>query len=143
VTVPPRTPSWGEIEEFCRIDGWQRARETDHRHYEKLLSGDHPDNPLQTHVSHDSDGTMSQDRFSLILRTQLKISRREFWEALQTGEPVDRPVPEEEPTPPVHEAWVVMVLRRELRLSDEEIAALSPAEAAQRVHELWSRPRAE
>jgi hypothetical protein len=141
MTIPPRTPTWAEIEEFCRIDGWEMVRETDHRHYEKLLGEDHPDNPLQTHVSHDGGGTMSQDRFSLILRTQLKVSRREFWEALESGNAVDRPVPEEEPPPPMHEAWVLQVLRHDLRLSDEEIADLSVEEGKRRVHEHWSTPK--
>lgn len=141
MTIPPRTPTWAEIEDFCRIDGWEMARETDHRHYQKLLDGDHPGNPLETHVSHDSGGTMSQDRWSFILRTQLKVSRREFWEALQTGDPVDRPVPEEEPAPPTHEAWVLRVLRHELHLGDEEIAASSPEEGVHRVQEHWSRQK--
>ena len=82
---------------------------------------------------------MSQARFSLILRSQLKISRREFWEALQTGERVGRPVPVDEPAPPMHEAWVLRVLRHELHLSNDEIAALSPEQGIRRVQGNWSR----
>jgi hypothetical protein len=141
MTVPPRTPTWGEIEAFCQADGWEVVRETDHRHYEKELDEGHPDYPLQTRVSHDSRGTMSQGRFGAILRTQLKVSRREFWEVVRSGEPAERPVPVAEPAQPMHEAWILRVLRHELHLSDDEIAALSPEEGQRRVQEHWSRPR--
>lgn len=140
MTTPPRTPSWAEIERFLRIDGWEVVRETDHRHFEQALdSGE----VLETHTSFDGGGTMSQDRFSWILRVQLKISRRQFWQGLQGGEPVTRPSPEQEPAPPAHEPWILRVLKQDLHLSDEEIASLSVEDAKQRVHDHWSRPKPE
>src|SRR6188472_1031507 len=88
VTNPPRTPTWAEIEEFCGIDGWTLVRETDHAFFQKVLpSGE----VLETHRSFSSNKTMSQGRFGVILRTQLRVTRTEFWHALQTGEPVERP----------------------------------------------------
>jgi hypothetical protein len=135
MSVPPRPPLWAEIEEFCTVDDWREVRVTGHRYFEKVLdSGE----VLQTHTSLDRQGTMSQSRFSLILRTQLRVSRREFWTALETGDPVARPVPDEEPQPPSHEAWVLRVLQHELHLSAAEIARLSVDEGIQRVHEHWS-----
>jgi hypothetical protein len=48
---------------------------------------------LQTDISHDRSSTISAGLFGMILREQLEVSRTEFWEAIRTGEPVDRPVP--------------------------------------------------
>lgn len=137
MSVPPRTPTWREIEQFCRIDGWRLIRETDHRFYQKLLpSGE----VLETHSSFASSGTMSQGRFSAILRTQLRVTREEFWKALRTGQPVERPAPVEE-TRSGHKLYVVRVLKHDLGMTEEEIARLSVEEAEHLVHEHWSRPR--
>ena len=108
MTIPGRTPSWDEIERFCRIDGWAHERSTAHVFWQKVLpSGE----VLETHVSFASDKSMSPGRFGSILRTQLKVTKVEFWRALQTGEPVARPA-ELEDVVPGHEAWVVLGLKK-------------------------------
>lgn len=139
-------PTWGEIVEFLRIDGWREippgARggwQSDHVFFEKLL----PDGRLlRTHVSHSTHKRPSPGRFGAILCDQLEVSRREFWQALRSREAVDRPVPAVEgPVAREHDAWVVDVLANQLHLTAKEIEALSEDKARERVLEFWSRPR--
>jgi len=143
MTAP--APTWGEIEAFVKIDGWRSlsGRERGgprkrHAFWEKVL----PDGRvLQTHVSHSADKRPGARAFSLILSTQLEVSREAFREALQSGEPVDRPVPVEKDEAIEHEAWVVEVLANNLHMPADEIQELSVEEAKQRVKDYWSRPR--
>jgi hypothetical protein len=130
-----RTPTWGEIERFCRIDGWQETRRTGHVFFEKTLADG---TVLRTHRSFAGGKTMSAGRFKAILRNQLRVSEEDFWRALEAGEPVARPskLLEAEPGLPAH---LVRVLKIELRLSETEIAELTPAEAERLVHEHWSK----
>lgn len=132
-----RTPTWGEIERFCRADGWREARSTDHVFFEKTL-GD--GTVLRRHRSFASGKTMSPGRFKAILGTQLQVSEEDFWRAIETGKPVTRPS-----RPPATEAalpaYAARVLKDELHLSEDEIARLTSAEAERLVHEHWSRPR--
>ncbi len=77
-----KTPTWGEIERFCRLDGWREARRSGHVFFEKVL----PDGAvLQTHRSLSKRKTMSPGRFKAILRYQLKVSEEEFWRVLESG----------------------------------------------------------
>lgn len=82
-----RTPTWAEVETFCRIDGWSEIRRTSHVHYEKVLAGGVV---LRTHRSFASRKTMSPGRFKAVLRYQLRVTEAQFWEALDSGQPVDR-----------------------------------------------------
>lgn len=82
-----RTPTWAQIERFCRIDGWREVRRSGHVFYEKVL----PDGSmLRTHRSFSSRKTMSTGRFKAILRYQLRVTEQQFWQALDTRRPVDR-----------------------------------------------------
>jgi hypothetical protein len=132
-----KTPSWGQIERFCRIDGWREVRSTDHVFFEKALADG---TVLRTHRSFASKKTMSPGRFKAILRNQLQVSVDDFWNALETAKPVDRPSapPEEGPTLP---AYLVRVLEGDLHLPREEIAKLSAAEARRLVEKHWSSER--
>lgn len=131
MSVPGRTPSWDEIERFCRIDGWTHVRSTDHEFWQRVLpSGE----VSETHTSFASRKTMSQGRFAAILRSQLQVSRREFWNALQTGQAVERPSAEIEEGPRAHEAWVVIGLKHH-GVVDDGIAGLSREEAVALLHE--------
>lgn len=141
MTAP--APTWGEVERFLQIDGWRKLGSEErggprsgHLFYEKLLDDGRL---LQTHVSRSRAKRPSPGRFSGILREQLEISRDEFWRALQSGEPVERPAPAEEDQPVEHEAWVVDVLANQLHKSAEELAELSVEEARQRVWDHWGR----
>ncbi|TMK78528.1 MAG: type II toxin-antitoxin system HicA family toxin [Actinobacteria bacterium] len=129
-----RTPTWGEIERFCRIDGWRELRRTDHVFFEKVLADG---TVLRTHRSFSGGKTISPGRFKAILRNQLQVSEGDFWAALKNEEPAARPSEppaEEAPIP----AYLVRVLKGELHLSEDEIAALSSEEAKRRVDDHWS-----
>lgn len=82
-----RTPTWAQVERFCKIDGWREVRRTGHIHFEKVLTDG---TVLRTHRSLASRKTMSPGRFRAILRYQLHISEEEFWKALEAGKTVDR-----------------------------------------------------
>ncbi len=95
---------------------------------------------MQTHISHSLDNRPGARAFALILQTQIQVSRKDFWNALASREPVDRPV--ELGAPVVeHAAWVVEVLATKLHMSADEIGALSEAEAIQLVNDYYSRPK--
>jgi hypothetical protein len=82
-----RTPTWGQIEQFCRIDGWREVRRTGHVHYEKLLADG---TVLRTHRSFSSRKSMSPGRFKAVLRHQLCVTEEQFWSVLETGNPIQR-----------------------------------------------------
>jgi hypothetical protein len=70
-----KTPTWGEVERYCRLDGWHEKRRSGHIFFEKVL----PDGTvLQTHRSLSGRKTMSPGRFKAILRYQLKTTEAEF-----------------------------------------------------------------
>ena len=142
--MTPTSPTWDDIHEFLDADGWRRIDSSArgggrgrHVFYEKTLDDGRV---LQTHLSHSGQETMSAGRFSGILRHQLEVSREEFWQCIRLRKPVTRPVEVDE-GPVEHEAWVVAVLVEELRMTPEELEALSPEEAQRLVGELWSKPR--
>jgi len=139
--VTAAAPSWGEIEEFLKIDGWRQlpsAGRSSHVFFEKVLDDGRV---LQTHVSHSRDKRPSPGRFSVMLREQIEISREQFWTALTSGEAVDRPAAAEAEHPVEHEAWVVAVLAGQLHMSAGEIEVLDHDAARQLVYDFWARPR--
>lgn len=133
-----KTPTWAEIEEFCRKDGWKELRESDHRFFQKVL-GDAT--VLETHTSFAPGKTMRPGRFKAILRDQLKVDDDQFWEVLRTGKPAHRPAPLSAAPQVRHPAHVVRVLKQELHKTEEEIAQLSPDGARRLVEAHWSRRR--
>jgi hypothetical protein len=140
--VTPASPTWSDVESFLKADGWIRVtasarggRRQRHIFFEKELQDGRV---LQTHISHDRAGTMSAGRFSLILREQLEVSREAFWQAVRTGEPVERPVDADDGGVVEHESWVMAVLVGKLHLSADEIEKLSREEAIRMVQDHWS-----
>ncbi len=139
------SPTRGDVEDFLKVDNWTRiparqrgGRRQQHIFFEKILADGRQ---LQTHISHDRSSTFSAGRFSFVLRDQLEVSRDQFWEAIRTGEPVERPVPVDEEAPVEHPLYIVRVLAGELHLSPAEIGELSPEDAVRIVEQHWSRPR--
>jgi hypothetical protein len=141
--VTPTSPSWGDVERFLGADGWRQipagergSSRQSHIFFEKELPGDRL---LQTHISHDRSSTISPGRFSTILREQLEVSKAEFWEAVRSGKPVERPVEVDDESVVEHEPWVIAVLTGELHMTAEEIAQLTEQTAIDLVHKHWSR----
>lgn len=143
--MTPASPSWSDVERFLGADGWRQipagergGRRQSHIFFEKEL----PDGRLlQTHISHDRSSTISPGRFGTILREQLEVSRAEFWEAIRSGKPVERPVETDGEEVVEHESWVIAVLAGELHMTPEEITKLTEQAAIDLVHEHWSRGR--
>jgi hypothetical protein len=143
--VTPKSPSWADIERFLGADRWRQipagergGSRQSHIFFDKEL----PDGRLlQTHISHDRSSTVSPGRFSAILREQLEVSRAEFWEAIRSDEPVERPVEMDGEEVVEHEPWVIEVLGGELHMTAEEIEELTEQEAVDLVHRHWSRRR--
>jgi hypothetical protein len=135
VTDSYPTPTWGDIDAFCKADEWDEVRETDHVHWEKALpSGE----VLKTHRSLAAKKTIGPNVFGVILREQLKVSRDEFWRAINTGEPVARPVEPEE-APPQYPAYVVIGLQK-YGYSLAQTHELTPEQAEALLVEKWSSP---
>lgn len=133
--MPGRSATWAEIESFLDADEWTPNRKTGHDFYEKLLpNGD----LLRTHVSRAGNKSMSPGRFRAILRNQLKVGEREFWDAVRSGRPVVRPA-DVDAGPPEHPAWVVRVLTADLHLTASDIDRLSIDDARRLVNEFRSR----
>lgn len=129
------TPTWGDIDRFCKADEWESRETTDHVRWEKVLpTGEF----LATHRSLAASKTIKPGVFGTILRTQLKVSREEFWRAIDTGKPVDRPV-ELEPQVPVYPAWLLVELRK-YGVYEDEIRTMTPAEAEELLWKKRSSP---
>lgn len=143
--MTPTSPSWADVERFLAADGWRRiaagergGRRQSHIFFEKEL----PDGRLlQTHISHDRSRKISPGRFGTILREQLEASRAEFWEAIRSGKPIERPVEMDDEEPVEHESWVIAVLAGELHMKPEEIEELTEQAAIDLAHKHWSRQR--
>lgn len=142
--MTPAVPTWGEIKQFLNIDGWRETKgherggsRSRHIFWEKdLPSGE----TLQTHISHSLAKRPGARAFALMLQTQIKVSRNDFWNGLATGDPVDRPVEPDEAVVE-HPAWVVEVLATKLYMSPNKIEALSAEEALRLVNDYYSRPK--
>jgi hypothetical protein len=96
-------PSFGDIERFCRIDGWQQqtgigGSRQRHIRYEKTRADELA---LRTQISHDRSSAPSPGGWKAILRNQLKVTEEQFWEALRSARAVNRtpPPPPPEPIP--------------------------------------------
>ena len=134
------TPTRADHDRFCQIEGWQRVRDargrkgTHHITYELEL----PDGQvLRTRVSHPPDRTdYGRSLFAHILRDQLGVSEDAFWACVKAGEPPDRGrVIERADSIP---AEVVRLLIARVGLTESAIAAMSRAEAVERLNRHWT-----
>ena len=123
-----RTPSWDELREFLRVDGWTADRSTAHDFFEKAL----PDGEiLRTHASRSGLKTISPGRFKAILSDQLHLGEAEFWEVLRSRTPARRPSRAPEPAPASLPLWIAAALERELGLDrTRSQGSMSPEHAA-------------
>lgn len=133
-----RTPSYDEVREFLRADGWMVSRKTGHESCEKVLPNGEV---LETRASWSGKKTMSPGRFRVILADQLKVTQQQLWKVVRTGKPATRPSPTVEPGPPSLPKWLDQALRREFGLGDVELADLTEEQAGDALNEARSRPR--
>jgi hypothetical protein len=98
-----KTPSYDEIREFLKADGWIITRKTGHESHTKVLPNGEI---LETRASWSGQKTMSPGRFKAILLDQLKVDQQQFWDVLRTGKPAVRPAPAVEPEPLSIPKWL-------------------------------------
>jgi hypothetical protein len=137
-----RLPSTADLHRFCEVDEWKvkktaRGKEAgDHTPYTKTLANG---TVLRTKVSHGSKGIGDPDLFLHILRSQLLVSAKQFWDAVDHGTKPQRPGIEPE-TPP-KEAIPFDLARNLLTkvgVSQAELALMSKEQAVARWHEYLS-----
>lgn len=133
-----KTPSYDEIREFLKADGWIITRKTGHEFHRKVLPNGEI---LETRASWSGQKTMSPGRFKAILLDQLKVDQQQFWDVLRTGKPAVRPAPAVEPEPRSIPKWLDQALRRELGFGDDDFAGLTEHAAQALLDEGRSRPR--
>lgn len=121
-------PTKEELTRFCKIDGWDEVKTTDHHRYKKTLdSGE----ILRTRVSL-GRGSACDDPalWSRIWRFQLGLeSEDEFWDTLRSGEPPERGTPSPEPQEPSMPTWLVDYLIHRMGRAEEEVLEMSEENA--------------
>lgn len=136
-------PTRQDHERFCLTEGWHRVRDargrtgTHHVTYELDL----PDGRiLRTRISHPVNcGGYGRSLWAHILRDQLQVSEEEFWACAKNGAKPDRGTPN--PPPDTVPAEVVHLLITRVRLSEDEVQAMSRDEAIIRLHHFWTEGR--
>jgi hypothetical protein len=135
--VTPNSPSFDQIEQFLKADRWTEVTGRPghgHRVFEKVLADSEV---LTTHISHSGKKGPGPGRFGEILREQLRTNRRDFWRAIEAGEPVPRPAAVESPVP-APEAWQVDVLLRQVGLDRDALEGMTAERAQQIIEQHWA-----
>jgi hypothetical protein len=137
--VTPNAPSFDQIEQFLKADRWTEVsgrpgHGAGHRVFEKVLAGGEV---LTTHISHAGKKGPGPGRFGEMLREQFRTNRKDFWKAIETGEPVPRPAPVETPVS-APEAWQVNVLLRQIGIEPEALKGMSAERAQQLIEAHWA-----
>lgn len=141
-----RHPSWNDIRRFCEVDGWdevhreRRARRGDHDRFRKVL----PDGRiLRTRASHGNAEIGDPGLVNEIIRRQLQVTREEFWDAVDDGNPPERAPSGQtraQDEKPAHDLpdWLAVHLTAAVGLPTEEVASMTPKAAMDRYLQ-WCR----
>ena len=134
------TPTRQNHQRFCEVEGWTQVRSASgragrhHLTYE-LTIGD--GRILRTRISHPPNRSdIGRGMFAHILRDQLQVSEEGFWACVNDGTAPDRggrPSPDREPLP----AELVHLLTVKARFSDDEVRAMTKAEAIEAAQRYW------
>jgi hypothetical protein len=136
-------PKFSDIRRFCQIDGWEEkegasGKRGDHFRYRKVLEDGRI---LRTKTSHSDDEIGDPGLWRRIWRDQLGLeSEDQFWEALASGNPVDRAESTPTPAGPSLPGWLVDSLIRKVGIAPEEVARMTEQEARDRLNEFYSQP---
>jgi hypothetical protein len=149
-------PTKKQMKDFCSVDGWEprgkpkqtgaggaKRKTGDHLRYRKILDDG---TVLNTRVSHGSGGESAFDDPRLwkdVWSRQLGLdSEDQFWEALRTGDPVQRggPAASTQPDGPSKPSWLVDWLIHRVGLDEADVLAMSEDEAMARYHESIAPP---
>lgn len=136
-------PTRQDHDKFCATEGWTAVRDargrtgTHHVTYELHL----PDGRvLRTRISHPPDRTTyGASIWRHILRDQLDVSDDEFWACARDGIRPDRGLPEA-PSAALPADLVFLLISR-VGLAESEVAAMTKAEAVERLDLYWADGR--
>jgi hypothetical protein len=133
-------PTRADHDKFCRAEGWTPVRDatgstgTHHITYELVL----PDGRiLRTRISHPPNRTnYGAGMWAHILRDQLDVDEATFWAAVRDGVKSARSTPAvpAESLP----AELAFLLVDRVGISRAEIAAMTKAEAIERLNRYWT-----
>lgn len=127
----------------CRTEGWVRVRDARGRsgtHHVTYEFGVPDGRILRTRISHPVDRSdYGPGLWTHILRDQLDVSEQEFWSCVADRTPPDRGQPDvpAEALP----ADLVHLLTTRVGLAEREVAAMSRAEAIERLQRYWTEGR--
>ncbi len=131
-----------EHERFCEVEGWDQVRSArgrltgHHATYELAL----PDGRiLRTRISRPIDATVyGVSLWDHILKDQLSVTEDEFWACAKDGRR-----PERSPAPAEPEnalpLGLVVALKRELGLSEDELKTITKDDAVARLNDHWAK----
>lgn len=133
-------PTRADHQKLCTTEGWVQVRNTrdstgHHVTYELALDDGRI---LRTRISHPPDRqTYGPSLWAHILRDQLDITEEEFWACVESGVRPERGRPE-----PQAEAIPAGLIHQLLAhgIPEAEIRTMTPAEAIQRMSDIWSTP---
>lgn len=72
-------PKFGDLKRYCEKNGWVLVRSSDHWYYEKVLADG---TVLRAKVSRAVHKEIPKLLWQRMLKKQLKITEKEFWESL-------------------------------------------------------------
>jgi hypothetical protein len=134
----PRVPTWREVADFCRRNGYERDERSHHTYYTRepvagFIS--------QTYISRSAgNARVPTPLWPRVWHDQLRLANEDdFWRGLDGQEyRYDLPpIPNlPEPMPP----YLARFLRDTLHYTDEQIANTPPGEAQRMLDDHYSRP---
>ncbi len=129
---------------FCLHEGWEVVRDArgravgHHVTYELLL---HDGTILRTRISHPVNTVTYGTRlWRTILRHQLVVSEKEFWDCVRDGTLPDRGQDDDSPPERALPAGLAYQLIHVAHVPEGEVMAMTPDQAIARMTEHWSRP---
>lgn len=133
-------PTRQDHNKFCDIEEWTPVRDargrtgTHHVTYELNL----PDGRvLRTRISHPVErSAYGASLWSHVLRDQLQVSEDEFWVCVRDKIKPDRGIPEVPPETLPADLVHLLIVR--IGLAESEVAAMTKAEAVERLNRYWT-----
>ena len=138
-----RLPDRDDHRRFCEVDGWERTADKPGRRVKKheVWSKRLGDGSLLRTVLSKGSGQYGRSLFASILSRQLKASQEQFWAAVESGSPAQRP--EDRPTAKPSQTmplWLHERLKRDLGYTDDQLANMGREEAQRRFDESERAP---
>lgn len=134
----PRVPTWHEVTDFCRRNGYDQDERSHHTYYTREPVAGFVS---QTYISRGAgNARVPSPLWSRVWRDQLRLaSEDDFWKGVDGADYHYNlpPAPQApEPMPP----YLARFLRDTLHYTEEQIAATSPEEAQRLLDDYYSRP---